>query len=447
MPLPRDVHVAAESLFRDLLRIDTTNPPGNETPAANLLADYLRDGGLEPEVLESAPGRGNVVARLKGKGEAPPILLLAHLDVVPAEDGPWTKPPFAAEDDGTWLYGRGAVDMKNMAAMSAAILRRLAEEGAPPDRDVIFAGVADEESGCDYGSGWLVDHHPDLVRAEYMVGEVGGFSLYIQDRTFYPIMVAEKGIAWIRAVAKGESGHGSMPREDSAVVRLAEAVARIGRTRLPQHRVAAVEDFLRQVAASLPVPARYVLPRLMNQSVSGFILDKVLPSPALSRAFAAALSNTASPTVMRAGVKTNVIPGEASVELDGRTLPGQSAADLVRELEALVGAPHLSFEVIREAPPVETTPDTPLFATMCEAVRRGDPDGIPVPYMIPGFTDAKALHRLGTKCYGFAPVRLPKDGGVAFGDLYHRPDERIPLEGFHWGLDVLDDAVRSFVLR
>lgn len=438
--LPAAVHEEAFELFRDLLRIDTTNPPGDEAVAADRVAAYLREGGLEPVVLESAPKRANVVARLKGTGEKAPLLLAAHLDVVSTEDGHWTHPPFEAVVEDGWLYGRGAVDMKNHAAMGAAVLRHLAQAGVRPSRDVIFAAVADEEAGCDAGATWLVDEHPELVRAEYALGEVGGFSMYVMGRTFYPVQVAEKGTAWLRARVVGEAGHGSLPREDSAVIRLSEAVARLGRTRLPQHTTEVVERYFRAVAAGVGAPARWVLPRLLNPALSSLILDHVLPDKNIARTFATVLSNTVSPTVLRAGSKTNVIPGEATVELDGRTLPGQTAADLVRELQALIGN-EVDFEVLREMPPVQTTPDTDVFRHIAGALRAADPDGIVVPYLMPGFTDAKAFHRLGTRWYGCAPVRLPKDGGVTFTELFHRPDERIPVDGFHWGLDVLADIV------
>lgn len=441
MALGAEVHERAFSLFETLLRIDTTNPPGGELPAAEALADFLRDGGLEPQVLESAPGRGNIVARLKGRGDGAPLLIATHLDVVPSEDGTWDHPPFSATIEDGWIWGRGAVDMKNMAAMGAAIVRQLAEEGAQLERDLIFVGVADEETGCTYGSIWLSENHPELVRAEYALGEVGGFPIYMMGRTFYPVQVAEKGIAWLRATAHGEAGHGALPRDDSGLVRLADAISRMARTRLPQHTVAATEDYVRSLARGLPFPASMVFPWLLSPWRSNFVLNRLVKDDGVRRALAAALSNTASPTVARAGSKTNVIPGEATLEIDGRTLPGQTAADLVRELSVLCG-PHLTFEVMREEPPLETPKDTPLYRIICDAIVRADPDGIPIPYLLPGYTDFKGFDRLGVKWYGCSPVRLP-EGPVRFGDLYHRPNERIPVDGFHWGLDVLDDIVRT----
>src|SRR5262249_34168473 len=215
-----------------LLRMDTTNPPGNESICAEYLAESLRKDGIEPTLVEKGKGRANVVARIKGNGEAPPLLLGAHLDVVEADSKRWRHPPFSGDIADGYLWGRGALDMKNMAAMAVMVVKLLRRTGARLKRDVIFAGVADEEAGCDFGSKFLVEEHPDLVRAEYALGEVGGFTLHVQGRRFYPIMVAEKGLCWLRVRARGTPGHGSLPREDNANVRLARAVARLGRRRL-----------------------------------------------------------------------------------------------------------------------------------------------------------------------------------------------------------------------
>lgn len=430
----------AVSLLRDLIRFDTTNPPGNEAACAEYLAGFLRFTGLEPEVLSSGPGRGNVVARLAGTGKKPPLLLCAHLDVVPADAARWTHPPFGAEIHGGYLYGRGAIDMKNMAAMSAMVLALLARLEVKPDRDIIFAGVADEEVGCDHGSAWLVERHPEKVRAEYALGEIGAFTLHLNGRTFYPIQTAEKGICWIRARVRGKPGHGSIPLPENATVRLAEAVARIGRERLPMHVSDAVRRFVSALAAGNPVPARQILPLLLQKATSNAILDRVMPDRASANVFNALLRNTVSPTVLRAGNKTNVIPGEATAELDGRVALGSSVSELLAELRAVAG-PDIEFEVIREAPPTETSPDTEGFATLANVVRDHDPQGIPIPYVIPGFTDAKSWSKLGTKCYGFSPVRFDPTHNIKFSELYHGDDERIPVDGFEFGLRMLFDAV------
>lgn len=439
-------------LLRDLVRIPTVNKgtrdadDGNERPAAERVAEHLRAAGLEPKFFEKQKNRTNVVTRLQGDGSKPPLLLNAHLDVVEADAAAWKHDPFKGEIHDGYLWGRGTIDMKNMAAMSTcvmALLARRAKEGKKLSRDVIFAGVADEEAGCELGSIFLADEHADEVRAEYMLGEIGAFSLHLFGRTFYPIQVAEKGLCWVRATYEGQPGHGSMPNPDSAVVRLATGIRRLGKGRLPMHPTAVVKDFLHGLARELPSPQRHVLKRLTVPQVASLILDHLIREPGQRRSFGAMLSNTASPTVVRAGSKVNVIPGKASVDLDGRTLPGQSESQFLAELrEALGGDPQL--EVLRSLPPVEAPTNTPLFDHLARTVRRHDPNGHPLPYLIPGFTDAKAYVRLGTTCYGFAPVKFDPTHGVDFSKMYHGHDERIPVDGLKWGLRVLYEAVESF---
>lgn len=433
----RSITDEALKLLQTLLRIDTTNPPGNEMEAARVLADYLRDQGLSPEVLESAPGRGNVVCRLSGDGTLAPLLLNAHLDVVPANASAWQYPPFSGEISEGFLWGRGAVDMKHMAAMSAVVLAQLHRSQVPLKRDVIFAGVADEENGCTYGSRFLVEEHPDKVRAEYVLGEVGGFTMHFLGSRIYPIQVAEKGIAWLKMRAKGRPGHGSMPHSDNAVVKLSKAISKLGKTRLPQHNTPVVERFLQRLAELQPLPLRVAIPLLLRPELSGLLLS-AFPDQQIATTFRAVLSNTVSPTVLKAGSSTNVIPDVAEAELDGRTLPGYNEQDLIRELKALVGE-EIDFEVIRAATPVESPEDPTVFAIIQAAIDKYDPGAVALPYMIPGFTDAKEYHKLGAKYYGFSPVQLPK--GLRFAEMYHGHNERIPVEGLRWGARVLFDVV------
>lgn len=436
---PPSVLARCRELLRDLLRFDTTNPPGDEGPAAARVADAFAAAGVEHQVLFSE-GRPNVVARLPGTGARRPLLVHGHLDVVPADPRRWTHPPFEAVEADGCLWGRGAIDCKNMVAMGAAVLIGLKEAGVQPARDLVFAAVSDEELGCEHGSRFLVDEHPELLEGvEYALGEGGGFSVHFGGRRFYPIMTAEKGLAWLRVIADGEPGHGSMPDPDCAVNKLVAALARITRARLPLHRTEVVDRFLADLSRNAPTSAALAL-RLMTQSsrVRDFVLDRLFPAPELARPFGALLANTVSANVLRAGEKTNVIPGRATAELDGRTLPGQTTADLIRELETLAG-PEVRFEVLQSAPPTETSPDTELFRHLCATVRRHDPEGIPLPALCPGFTDAKHFSRLGIRCYGFMPLRLPPD--LRFARLFHGDDERIPLDGLDWGTRVLWDTL------
>jgi len=442
------------ALLRTLIRLPTVNrgpdgpTDGHERPAAECLADYLRGVGVEPTLYEPEPGRTSVVARIRGTGEKPPLLLNAHLDVVEADGAAWTHPPFDARVESGYLWGRGAVDMKNMAAMSAVVMGLLAKGAAEKKltRDVIFAGVADEESGCAKGSMFLVNEHADAVRAEYVLGEIGGFSLHMLGRTFYPIQVAEKGMCWVRATFKGEPGHGSMPHDDTSVLKLARALARLTGQRLPMHPTEAVRSFVGALAKELPQPQKAVLKRLTTPALASLILDRLVKDPGQRRTFSALLSNTATPTVLRAGAKTNVIPGTASVEIDGRTLPGQTQESFLAELRAALGVEGAEAEigVIRYLPPIETQPDGPLFDQLTQTLRRHDPSGIPIPFVIPGFTDAKAYATLGTRCFGFAPIQFDAASDLSFSRIYHGIDERIPTAGLTWGLGVLFDAVSAF---
>lgn len=438
----------ALALLQGLLRIDTTNPPGNERAAAEALAASLREDGIEPVLLDAAPGRTNLVARLPARGTpvGGPLLLAAHLDVVPAERERWERDPFGGEIADGFVWGRGAIDMKNFAAMAAIVMKRLARAGTPLRRDLVLAAVADEEMGCDLGSRFLVERHPDLVRAEFALGEGGGFSISVGKRRYYAVQVAEKGVCWVRARVTGRAGHGSVPHEDNAVVKLSEAVARLGRTRLPQHVTPVLRRFVEEVAATQPLAARLALPALLHPALSKVLLDRVFPDPAVARGFAALLSNTAAPTVLSAGRKTNVIPGEATAEIDGRILPGQTVFSFLAELEAVMGK-EVRFEVLKSLPAVETHEpySTPVWSAIVGAVQRHDPEAVAVPYLMPGFTDAKYFSRLGLKWYGFAPVRFPPE--LRFAELYHGHNERIPVDGFQLGLAMLEDVVAELCVR
>ena len=438
---------AAVELLCELLRFDTTNPPGAEEACAQFVAGHLRDSGLEPRVLSAAPGRSNVVARVAGTGVQPPLLLTAHLDVVPADAERWTHGPFAGTVADGQVWGRGAVDMKNMAAMCLTVLRLLVASGITPNRDVLFAGVADEEAGCDRGSAWLVEHHPDAVRAGYSLGELGGFTLHVGGRALYPIQVAEKGLCWIRARATGTAGHGSVPRRDNAVVRLADFVARAGRARLPLHPSPAMQRFVRGIADTQQGALGRALPLLLRPRLSGLLTSYGIRDEAIARQFDALLRNSVSPTLLRGGSKINVIPGTAEAELDGRVAVGSSAEELLAELRAVLPRSlrrDVALEVVRSRAPHEAPVDTPLFTTLADVVADHHPGAVAVPSVIPGFTDAHYFSTLGAVCYGFAPVRLrPED--PTFAELFHADDERIPVAGFTAGLRMLADAVFRFV--
>ncbi|MBN1956481.1 MAG: M20/M25/M40 family metallo-hydrolase [Anaerolineae bacterium] len=423
-----------------LIRIDTTNPPGNEQAAADCLAQLLAREGYAPVVLTSAPGRGNVVARYKGRGDAAPLLLLSHLDVVPAEPAQWEHNPFGGEIVDGMIWGRGALDMKSIVTMQLMTMLLLQRGQIPLARDVIFAATADEEAGGEYGAGFLVENHPELIRAEHALSEFGGFPLEFGGRTIYFCQAAEKGFCWLRMRARGQPGHGSMPHPDNATVKLAEAVGKLGRARLPYHRTQAVTEMIHGMANAIGGMQGAVLRLLLHPTLHPLAL-RALASSSFERFFYALLHNTVSPTVLQAGSKTNVIPSEAVAELDGRTLPGQDMESLIGELEAVIG-PGFEFEPIHLGPPLAISSETVLFATMARVLQRHDPGAAVAPLMMAGGTDAKHIARLGIPCYGFSPMRLPPE--FNFLAMVHGHNERIPIDGLAFGVQALYEVVEEY---
>ncbi|MCB1236205.1 MAG: M20/M25/M40 family metallo-hydrolase [Verrucomicrobiae bacterium] len=440
----------AVATLKALLRFDTTNPPGNEGPAAEFLARKFRDAGLTPELAGAEPRRPNLVCKLPADPSRKcgrPLVLSCHLDVVPADPARWTHPPFDAVEADGCVWGRGAIDMKGFATLAAMTVLAIRRRGLPLNRDLIFVAVADEEAGAELGSQWLVENRPDLLGndPEYIVNEVGGFTLPLDGKRFYPVQVAEKGVAWLRLTVRGTPGHSSLPSEDNALGQLGEAMARIARARLPWHVSEPARDFLGGIARESGPLKRLFSPLLLHPLTGPALLDRAIADPARRASVEAVLRNTANPTVARGGSKINVLPGSASVDIDGRLAPGQTAADLVRELRAVLGDPtggRFDFEVLRESEAVAFPPDTPFFEAIRAAVKRHDPEGIVVPAIVPGFTDSKNYARLGAVCYGFYPLQLPED--LNFAALFHGDDERIPLDGFRWGLETLLDLVVDF---
>ncbi|MBI3725687.1 M20/M25/M40 family metallo-hydrolase [bacterium] len=452
LAVPEALKDEAVSHLQNLLRIDTTNPPGNETAAATYMKKVLEDAGIPATVHEPVPGRGSVVARLKATaptlgGIAPgdaggPLLMISHLDVVPAERAQWSHDPFSGEIAGGCVWGRGAVDMKSLAALSLTCVLHLKRRGVALRRDVVLAGVADEEAGSDKGSRWLVAHEPDALRAEWALCEVGGFTLHVEGKRVYPIQVAERGVAWLRLTAEGKPGHGSLPHADNAVLRLARAVGRLHPRALPVHVSAPARAFLHGLGDRVGGTWGRLFRRLATPWLTDFLLRHI--PEARARTLNATLRNTVSPTVLEAGSKENVIPSRASAVLDGRIVPGFTTGDLIEEVKAALGQDQdgIRIEVLREAPPHVVDSSTPLFDLLARTITEHDPGAVALPYMISGFTDAQPLSALRVKTYGFNPVRLPE--GLDFASLYHAHDERIPLDGFRWGVSVLCSAVEAF---
>ena len=430
-------------LVSALIRFDTSNTGELETTkgeaeCAQWVAEQLREVGYSPEYLESgAPGRGNVFARLPGADPTRGALLIhGHLDVVPAEAADWSVHPFSGAISDGYVWGRGAVDMKDMCGMMLAVARHFKRAGIVPPRDLVFAFVADEESGGKYGAQWLVRNRPDLFAGvSEAVGEVGGFSITLPrreggERRLYLIETAEKGLLWMRLTARGRAGHGSMIHDDNAVTAIAAAVARIGSHQFPVVLTESVAAFLTAVAEETGYTFDMDSPDLEGA------IAKLGP---IARIVGATLRDTANPTMLKAGYKANVIPATAEAVIDCRVLPGRQAA-FEREIDELIG-PGITREWISALSSYETSFDGDLVDAMNAALLVVDPEARIVPYMMSGGTDAKAFAELGIRCFGFVPLRLPPE--LDFAALFHGVDERVPVDALQFGARVLENFLQN----
>ncbi len=419
-------------ICRDLIRIDSTNfgpqPGPGERAAAEHVAALLDEVGISSEIHESEPKRASLIADWAPEGVDPsasPLLIHGHLDVVPANADDWTYDPFAGEVADGCVWGRGAVDMKDFDAMLLSVVRARARAGVAPRRPIKLVFTADEEAGGIYGAHWLVDHHRDFLEGcTEAIGEVGGFSLTVRDDLrLYLIQTAEKGIAWLRLIAEGRAGHGSMRNDDNAVTELAAAVARIGQYDWPHKITDAQRAFLDAVSEAFGIE--------LDPDQAEETLAKL---GSISRMIGATMSNTANPTMLTAGYKHNVIPGSAEASIDGRFVPG-GKDEFLATLEELVGD-KIRIEMDTLQPSVETEFSGALVEAMQQCLLAEDPGARAVPFLMSGGTDAKAWDRLGIRCFGFAPLRLPPD--LDFVGMFHGVDERVPTESLEFGARVLD---------
>jgi acetylornithine deacetylase/succinyl-diaminopimelate desuccinylase-like protein len=425
----------------DLIAMDTVNRGGGdccERPAAEYVAARLAEAGLDPQLLEAAPGRTNVVARWEGTGQAEGALLLhGHLDVVPANPAAWSVPPFAGEIRGDELWGRGAVDMKGADAALLAVIRDWVRAGRRPARDVVIAFTADEEDTAAYGAQWLVDEHPEQFEGcTQAIGESGGFTFHAgPDTRLYPIASAERGTAWLRLTARGTAGHGSKPNGDNAVSRLAETITRIAEYRWPVRLIPTVRAAIEAISAAVGADSGQ-LAQWTADGDAAALLGKLGPAGAL---VAGTVRNSANPTMLQAGEKVNVIPAEAIGYVDGRVLAGYEA-EFSATLDELTG-PGVTWEYLHSSPALEAPVDTPLLEAMAAALVAEDPGGMPVPYCMSGGTDAKEFSRLGMSCYGFTPLVLPR--GYDYFAMFHGVNERVPLSALRSAVRVLDRLLDS----
>ncbi|WP_127129254.1 M20/M25/M40 family metallo-hydrolase [Georgenia sp. SYP-B2076] len=424
-------------ICRDLIRIDTSNfgdgsGPG-ERAAAELVMALLTEVGWEPELVESEPGRASVLLRIPGTDPARPALVLhGHTDVVPAHAPDWSVDPFAGEVRDGMIWGRGAVDMKDMDAMILAVVRDMGRTGWRPPRDVVVALMADEEAGGKLGAHWLVDHRPEVFAgATEAVSEVGGYSVEVDGRRVYLLQTAEKGLAWLRLVADGTAGHGSQVNTDNAVTRLAGAVHRIGAHSWPMHLTGTVRQLLAGVADLTGTTFDPDDPAGVAR-----LVDALGPA---KKFVGASLGPGANPTQLAAGYKANVVPGHATAALDVRFLPGQEQE--VMDTLARLAGPGVRFEDIHRDTALEVPFEGDLVDAMVAALDAEDPGAVVLPYLLSAGTDNKALSRLGITGYGFAPLRLPAD--LDFAGMFHGVDERVPTDALRFGTRVLERMLRT----
>lgn len=426
--------------LRDLLRIDTTNPPGHERPACEYLSAVLASEGIDSLILEAQPGRSNLVAKLKGDGRAAPLLLMAHLDVVPVEAENWSHPPFSASIERGFVFGRGALDSKQLAAYELMVMLLLKRKRVPLDRDVIFMANADEETGGRAGAGWMVKEHADLIRSEFAINEGGGCGTEILGKRIYGVQTGEKGTARFTLKSRGRSGHGSMPHRDNAVLKLAAGIEKLGAAALPIHIVPTARTRIEGLAQALDGRMGPALRALLDTRNGNESLAKIPLDEGMRSMLYAMLHNTVTPTMLSAGKKINVIPSTAEASVDARLVPGQTKETLLKELEAILD-PSLQVNFHEQSTTgFEFDPASPLYETIKKVLRRYDPEAILLPELNAGATDARHIRKLGTKVYGFCPM-FDSENEM---QRVHGDDERISIENVAFGTRVLYDVVSEF---
>jgi acetylornithine deacetylase/succinyl-diaminopimelate desuccinylase-like protein len=449
MRLIREVEGEVTDILSGLIRINTTNPPGNETEAAKYVAKILEKDGFKCELFESAPGRGSVITRLKGSGEKPSLLLLSHLDVVAANPKEWSVDPFSGLVKDGFVWGRGAIDMKSMTAMEIMVMKLLKRNGVKLKGEVILAATADEEKGGEAGAGWLVRNHPEKVRADYVINEGGGLAIPINGKNIYTIQTAEKGILWFKVKAKGSPGHGSVPgAADNAILRMNKVVEKLGSHRTKISIVPTMKGFLNEMAKENPMLKQGVSLLLQNPDMGDQILDMFAQQDkAMAEELRAMLRMTIAPTVIHGGVKENIIPSECEAIFDCRILPGQNTKEAFEYIKSLlkdVGLERLDFEIIQANDPSESPANTPLYELIVNVLKEFEPNCSAVPFLLTGGTDSRFFRRTGSICYGLEPMR----SDLPYGEILkmaHGIYERISIENLIFGTSVLYAIVEKFM--
>jgi len=450
--LLKEVKDEVTELLSELIKIDTTNPPGNETAAAKFLAEYLEKEDLKCEVMESAPRRGNLITRIKGEGKGSSLLLLSHLDVVPALAKEWSVPPFSGIVKDNFVWGRGSLDCKSLVAIEVTVMKLLKREKIKPRGDIIFAATADEEKGGNCGVGWLVKNYPEKVKADFVINEGGGFSIPIDGKHVFTVQTAEKGVMWLKIKTKGKPGHGSIPgAADNAVLRMARVAEAVGTYRSKIRVVPTVKQMIKGLAKERGTVWQLLSrlltsPRFADKVLDGMAKDNL----AMAEFLRAMLRNTMAPTMISGGIKENIIPSECEAVFDCRVLPGENKDSLLTEIKKVLSdvkieLEKLEFEFIQADDPSESPIETLLYSTIQKVLQKFEPNSYIVPFMMTGGTDSRFLRRIGCVCYGFAPMKtdMPLSD---FLKMAHGIDERISIDNLIFGASVLYQLVKEFSL-
>jgi acetylornithine deacetylase/succinyl-diaminopimelate desuccinylase-like protein len=426
---------------RDLLRLDTRNPPGNEIRAAEYLRALFESEGISGEIVGPSQDRGTFIARIKGDGSAPPLLLMSHTDVVAVEPEKWTHEPFSGEIADGFIYGRGALDMKQMVAMEAMTMLLLKRIGVRLKRDVIYMAAADEECGGHEGAGWVVEHRPELIQAEYALNEGGGSGLEINGRRYYSVQAAEKGTVRFCIRTQGKPGHGSVPHHENPILKLATILATFTPNLLPAHFTRTLREYIVGIAETQPPEVAQALESVLaDEATADEAIDRLPMEESLKQRMHAMLRNTVTPTVLKAGSQINVIPSKAEALVDGRNLPGWTPEMVLEELRSMIGS-EAEITFLDPSPPLEADLQSPLFSMIKAVLREHDPRAAVIPFLLTGGTDAKHITKLGTKVYGFVPGLY---AGAGESRRVHSHDERISVRSLQWGVRVLYEVVERF---
>ncbi len=435
---PEKIYSHPAEILQKLIQFDTTNPPGNEAACIEYIRGLLSDAGIESTILAKTPDRPNLIARIKGTGNAKPILMYGHVDVVTTENQKWDHPPFEGSLVDGVVWGRGALDMKGGVAMMVAAFLRAKAEGLQPAGDILLAIVSDEEAGGDFGAKFLVEEHPDLFKdIRYAIGEFGGFTLQIGKKRFYPIMISEKQICWMKATVRGQGGHGSMPVRGGAMAELSKLLKQLDENHTPVHITPPARLMVEAMASALGGLQGTLLGQLNNPAMTKIILNLLGDR---GRIFYPLFHNTVSPTILHGSSKINVIPGEISLELDGRARPGFKPEEMVCELQQIIGS-NVDLEVI-QFEPGPSEPDMGMFDMLSQILREADPDGVPIPLLLSGVTDGRFFSKLGIQTYGFLPMTLPAD--FNFSATIHAANERVPAAAIEFGANAIFKALERF---